>query len=45
MLRNVSLGFELWRQFNAFPASRNKPVTNKTKEQKAGEGASREEDK
>jgi hypothetical protein len=25
MLRTVSLGFELWRQFNAFPASRVPP--------------------
>ena len=37
MLRNVSLGFELWRQFNAFPASRDKPLTNK-KSEKSKEG-------
>ncbi len=35
MLRNVSLGFELWRQFNAFPASRDKPLTNKSKDKNA----------
>jgi hypothetical protein len=36
MLRTVSLGFELWRQFNAFPASREKPVAKKAKAEKGG---------
>jgi multidrug efflux pump subunit AcrA (membrane-fusion protein) len=35
MLRNVSLGFEVWRQFNAFPASRDKPIVNKSKAAKS----------
>jgi biotin carboxyl carrier protein len=41
LLRNVSLGFELWRQFNAFPASRDKPqtVTGKDKDRADKEGA------
>lgn len=34
MLRTVSLGFELWRQFNAFPASRDKPITPDANEKK-----------
>ncbi len=40
MLRNVSLGFELWRQFNAFPASREKPITmtGRDKEKTSKEG-------
>jgi membrane fusion protein, adhesin transport system len=37
MLRTVSLGFELWRQFNAFPASRDKPVVNKNKAANGGD--------
>jgi membrane fusion protein, adhesin transport system len=34
MLKEVSLGFELWRQFNAFPASRDVPVVGTAKEMK-----------
>lgn len=36
MLRTVSLGFELWRQFNAFPASRDKSIVNRAKQSKGG---------
>jgi membrane fusion protein, adhesin transport system len=45
MLRNVSLGFELWRQFNAFPASRDKPVTNQSKAKKSEESKDGAEEK
>ncbi len=45
MLRNVSLGFELWRQFNAFPASRDKPVTKKSKEKKSEDSKDGAEEK
>lgn len=38
MLRTVSLGFELWRQFNAFPASREKPAGKQAKAGKDGAG-------
>lgn len=43
MLRTVSLGFELWRQFNAFPASRDKPITNNSKAKKAEKDGDAEE--
>ena len=43
MLRSVSLGFELWRQFNAFPASRDKPLVNKAKDKKDDKEGKEEE--
>lgn len=45
MLRNVSLGFELWRQFNAFPASRDKPPMEKSKGKKGEESKEGAEEK
>lgn len=45
MLRNVSLGFELWRQFNAFPASRDKPIVNKSKESSSDKDSSDDKEK
>jgi membrane fusion protein, adhesin transport system len=45
MLRNVSLGFELWRQFNAFPASRDKPVTKQSTAKKSEESKDGAEEK
>ncbi len=45
MLDTVSLGFELWRQFNAFPPSVARPVDEKSKaaafKEKEGEGKSK----